>query len=133
MSYEFLKPGVTVNFNTKTAILKTEYTGVKVLGVVSSDIAATLSDVRTLHTQVKPYIPGLPSLSSDYTYVIIQQQSGQKEVLGLPWILETSIQVSNMQNYQLILDDVEPEQVEIIRKALVNRGVKIRSFTVFDQ
>lgn len=129
MSYEHLKPGNSVNFNTKTSILKSEYRGVKVLGVVSSDIAMTLSDVKSLHLQIKPYIQGLPNLFSDYSYVIVQHQSGVKDVLGLPWLLETSISMSGMRNYQLILDDVEVEQVEIIRLALINRGIKIRSFT----
>lgn len=134
MSYEHLKTDSTVNFNTKTSVLKTEYKAVKVLaGSVSASIAMTLQDVKTLHTQVKPYIEGLPNSYTDYPYVIIEQQSGQKEVIGLPWIKESSITVSEMKNYQLILDRVEPEQVEIIRQALVNRGVTIRSFTTFEQ
>ena len=133
MSYEFLKPGNSVNFNTKTNVLKTEYSGVKVLGTVSSDIAMTLQDVRAMHLQVKPYITGLPDLFSDYTYVIIQHTSGMKDVLGLPGLLESSISLSTKQSYQLILDNIEPEQVEIIRASLVNRAIEIRSFSVFNQ
>ena len=133
MSYEFLRPGNSVNFNTKTNVLKTEYSGVKVLGTVSSDIAMTLQDVRAMHLQVKPYITGLPDLFSDYTYVIIQHTSGMKDVLGLPWLLESSISLSTKQSYQLILDNIEPEQVEIIRASLVNRAIEIRSFSVFNQ
>ena len=133
MSYEFLKPGNSVNFNTKTNVLKTEYSGVKVLGTVSSDIAMTLQDVRAMHLQVKPYITGLPDLFSDYTYVIIQHTSGMKDVLGLPWLLESSISLSTKQSYQLILDNIDPEQVEIIRASLVNRAIEIRSFSVFNQ
>lgn len=129
MSYDYLKPGNSVNFNTQTSILKTEYRGVKVLGIVSSDIAMTLSDIRSLHLQIKPYIQGLPNLFSDYSYVIVQHQSGVKDVLGLPWILESSISLSGRRNYQLIIDQLEVEQVDIVRQALVNRGVKIRSFT----
>ena len=105
----------------------------KVLGTVSSDIAMTLQDVRAMHLQVKPYITGLPDLFSDYTYVIIQHTSGMKDVLGLPWLLESSISLSTKQSYQLILDNIEPEQVEIIRASLVNRAIEIRSFSVFNQ
>ena len=133
MSYEFLKPGNSVNFNTKTNVLKTEYSGVKVLGIVSSDIAMTLQDVRGMHLQVKPYITGLPDLFSDYTYVIVQHTSGMKDVLVLPWLLESSIALSGKQSYQIIVDNIEPEQVEVIRKSLINRAVEIRSFTVFNQ
>lgn len=133
MSYDLLKPGNSVNFNTKTNILKTEYSGVKVLGIVSSDIAMTLMDVKASHLQVKPYIQGLPDLYSDYTYLIVQHTNGSNDVLGLPWLLESSITLSGKESYQIILDNVEPEQVEIIRKSLANRGVDIRSFTIFTQ
>ena len=129
MSYEHLKSGNTVNFNTQTSILKTEYRAVKVLGVVTADLASTVKDVKSLHLQIKPYIPGLPNLYSDYSYVIIQHSNGAKEALGLPWILQSSISLSTKKDYQLILDGLEPEQVELVRQMLVNRGIDIRSFT----
>ena len=129
MSYEFLKSGNTVNFNTKTSILKTEYRGVKVLAVATADIASTIRDVKSLHLQVKPYIPGLPNLFTDYNYVIVQHENGMKDVLGLPWLLESSISLSSKKDYQLVLEGIEIDQVELIRQSLVNRGISIRSFT----
>ena len=131
MSYDHLKSGNSVNFNTQTSVLKTEYRAVKVLGVVTAEVATTLKDVKSLHLQVKPYITGLPNLYSDYNYVIVQHSNGSKDVLGLPWILSSSITLSSRRDYQLILDDIEPEQVERIRQTLVNRGITIRSFTEF--
>lgn len=129
MSYDLLKQGTLVNFNTKSSIFKTEYKAVMVEAVASAAIASAVADVKALHLQIKPYIPGLPNLYTDYGYVIITLENGTKEALGLPWIIENSITVSSKANYQLILDGVEPEQVEIIRTALVNRGIDIRSFT----
>uniref|UniRef100_UPI00301E408E phage DNA polymerase-associated SH3 family protein n=1 Tax=Staphylococcus aureus TaxID=1280 RepID=UPI00301E408E len=62
MSYDLLKPGTLVNFNTKASIFKTEYKAVMIEAVASADVAAMAGDVKALHLQIKPYIPGLPNL-----------------------------------------------------------------------
>lgn len=130
MSYDLLKSGASVNFNTRVAIFPTAFSGVEVLaGDVSAEIAQTIDDVRALHLQIKPYINGLPDLYTDYSYAIVKMPNGSKMVLGLPWIIENSITVSGKKNYQIIVDAIEPEQVEIIRTSLTNRGIVIRSFT----
>ena len=129
MSYNNLKAGNNVIFNVKTTVIKSSFYGVTVEAIATASIAQKIKDVKSLHLQVKPYISGLPNNYDDYSYVIVRMPNGDTEVIGLPWIVETSIQISSKRNYQLILDDIEPEQVEIIRNTLVNRGVKIRSFT----
>jgi hypothetical protein len=115
----------------KTTVIKSSFIGVTVEGTVTAAIAQQIADVKSLHLQVKPYIQGLPSNYDDYSYVIVQMPNGKREVIGLPWIVETSIQISSKRSYQLILDEIEPEQIEIIRNTLVNRGVKIRTFTEY--
>ena len=129
MSYDNLKAGNNVIFNVKTTVIKSSFYGVTVEAIATASIAQKIKDVKSLHLQVKPYISGLPNNYDDYSYVIVRMPNGDTEVIGLPWIVETSIQISSKRNYQLILDDIEPEQIEIIRNTLVNRGVKIRSFT----
>ncbi len=131
MSYDNLKAGNNVIFNVKTTVIKSSFIGVTVEGTVTAAIAQQIADVKSLHLQVKPYIQGLPSNYDDYSYVIVQMPNGKREVIGLPWIVETSIQISSKRSYQLILDEIEPEQIEIIRNTLVNRGVKIRTFTEY--
>lgn len=133
MSYDNLKAGNNVIFNVKTTVIKSSFYGVTVEAIATASIAQKIKDVKSLHLQVKPYISGLPNNYDDYSYVIVRMPNGDTEVIGLPWIVETSIQISSKRNYQLILDDIEPEQVEIIRNTLVNRGVKIRSFTEYHQ
>ncbi len=131
MSYNNLKAGNNVNFNVKTTVIKSSFNNVTVEGVVTASIAQSIADVKSLHLQVRPYIQGLPNNFDDYGYVIVRMPNNKKEVIGLPWITESSIQISQKRKYQLILEEVEPEQVEIIRNTLVNRGVKIRSFTEY--
>ena len=131
MSYDNLKAGNNVIFNVKTTVIKSSFYGVTVEAIATASIAQKIKDVKSLHLQVKPYISGLPNNYDDYSYVIVRMPNGDTEVIGLPWIVETSIQISSKRNYQLILDDIEPEQVEIIRNTLVNRGVKIRSFAEY--
>ncbi len=130
MSYAYLKAGNNVNFNVKTTVIKSKFDGVMVQGVVTADIAARLADVKSLHLQVKPYIQGLPNSFNDYDYVVVTMPNGKEEVIGLPWIVQSSITISGKRSYQLILDEIEPEQVEVIRNTLTNRGVKIRSFAM---
>ena len=133
MSYDNLKAGNNVIFNVKTTVIKSSFYGVTVEAIATASIAQKIKDVKSLHLQVKPYISGLPNNYDDYSYVIVRMPNGDTEVIGLPWIVETSIQISSKRNYQLILDDIEPEQVEIIRASLVNRAIEIRSFSVFNQ
>ena len=131
MSYDNLKAGNNVIFNVKTTVIKSSFYGVTVEAIATASIAQKIKDVKSLHLQVKPYISGLQNNYDDYSYVIVRMPNGDTEDIGLPWIVETSIQISSKRNYQLILDDIEPEQIEIIRNTLVNRGVKIRSFTEY--
>ncbi len=131
MSYDNLKAGNNVIFNVKTTVIKSSFYGETVEAIATASIAHKIKDVKSLHLQFKPYISGLPNNYDDYSYVIVRMPNGDTEVIGLPWIVETSIQISSKRNYQLILDDIEPEQIEIIRNTLVNRGVKIRSFTEY--
>ena len=46
MSYEFLKPGNSVNFNTKTNVLKTEYSGV-ITGVMKFGLFIEFESIFT--------------------------------------------------------------------------------------
>lgn len=131
MSYDSLKSGNNVIFTVKTTVIKSSFNGVPSEGVISASLAMLVSDVKSLHKQVKPYIPGLPDKFDDYSYVIVKMPNGKREAIGLPWIVESSIQISSKRSYQLILDEIEPEQIEIIRNTLINRGVTIRSFTEF--
>lgn len=131
MSYELLQTGNKVNFNIKTNIIKSTFRGVTVQGIVTADVAQQISDVKSLHKQVKPYITGLPDGHDDYNYVIVKMDNGQRVVVGKPWIEATSITLSSRRAYTLILDDVEQDQVELIRQVLLARGITIRSFTAY--
>lgn len=127
MSYENLKPGVTVNFNTHSNVIRSLFSGVKVLGVVTANIAGLTEDIQAKHQIVKPHIPGLPTSYLDYSYVIIES-AGKREVIGLPWIVENSIVISSKSKYQIVLDNVEEGDVAKIARALEARGGTVVSF-----
>lgn len=63
----------------------------------------------------------------DYSYVIIES-NGQREAIGLPWIVENSIQISAKSKYQIVIDNVEVNDVAGIQRALQARGVTVVSF-----
>ena len=127
MSYTKLTPGSTVSFNTHSNVIRSIFDGVKVHGIVSADIASLAEDIQAKHLQVKPNVPNLPNSHLDYSYVIVES-NGQREAIGLPWIVENSIQISAKSKYQIVIDNVEVNDVAGIQRALQARGVTVVSF-----
>lgn len=127
MSYALLTPGSKVKFNTHANTIRSIFDGVKVHGIVSAEIAALSEDIQAKHLAVKPNVPNLPNSHLDYSYVIIES-NGQREAIGLPWIVEASIQVSSKAKYQIVIDNVEVNDVAGIQRALQARGVTVESF-----
>lgn len=128
MSYSLLTAGNIVSFSLQHTVIGSTITGVEVIGVVQAKLARKEADVEALHYQFKPFIPGLPNSYTDYSYVVIQHPNGATQVLGLPWIIESSITLSAQASYRIVINNVEPAQVESIRRGLINRGLNVASF-----
>ena len=54
--------------------------------------------------------------------------NGAVIVLGIPWIIASSVQLSAKASYRIVIKGVEPGDVENIRKGLINRGLDVESF-----
>lgn len=80
-----------------TAVLNSKFSNVKVLGIIDASIARALgTGVNELHANVFSSLPsGTPNDPDAYLYVRIEFPSGQTQILGLPWIKESSIVVSD--------------------------------------
>ncbi len=128
MSYATLQTGNKVSFSVQSNIIGSNFEGVEVLGVVSHEVARLQADVQALHYQFKSYIPALPNSYTDYSYLIAKLPNGAIQVLGLPWIVESSIALSSQASYRIVLSGVEPGEVDGIRRGLVNRGLTVESF-----
>lgn len=128
MSFDLLQTGNIVSFSVQSSIIGGNFESVEVLAVAAAQIAAKEDDVKALHYQFKPYVPGMPDAYTDYAYLIGKLSNGTIRVLGLPWIIESSIQLSAKASYRIVITGVEPGDVESIRKGLTNRGLNIESF-----
>ena len=128
MSYDLLRmPGVVVSFDTKpTAILPMSYKNVEVVGMVNYAIAIGIEDVTAKYQQVIPYIPDINKDFSKVEYVIIRHNSGELEVLALPWIAENTIQSTTIVNRVIKLFNIDSAADARIAKML-----RLNGFTEF--
>ena len=133
MGYSNLVVGAVVNFEViPSAIIKTKYDGVTVVGIVDANTARSYEDVAGKHQQVKAYLPpGSPSFFTDYNYVLVKLPSDNSvHAIGLPWIKEPTIVLSSKRSYSFICDNVEPSQLESIRQIMIKNGITVRSVTI---
>jgi hypothetical protein len=107
-----------------TAVLNSKFSNVKVLGVIDSSMARDLgTGVDELHANVFSSLPvGTPNDPDAYLYVRIEFPNGQRQILGLPWIKESSIVVSNYTVINAKISGVQPADWDQILALLGANG-----------
>lgn len=123
--------GNVYNFSTKApAILGATFTGVKVIGLVSYDIAITMANIDYKQRVVLPLLPqGTPTDPKSYQYVLFITQSGDKQVLALPWIEISTIELQTGTTVTSVVSNVSLSDVDKIRKLLIAAGYTNLSIT----
>jgi len=123
MSYSF-QTGLTYSFTVYPSyILGTDFKNVVVLGVVNYEIASKYADIYALHAQVYPTLPeDTPNNPESYDYLLIKTTTGNKTVVGLPWIKEETIAVVDSKTIQVLISQVSANDITAIRNALVQNG-----------
>lgn len=114
-----------VSFNVyPSAILGATFTNVRVLGILDASIARQLGlDTAAMHANVYPTLPpGTPNDPTGYLYVRIQHQSGEQQILGLPWIKSETIVALNYNTINAKISNVTPEDSERVLAALNANG-----------
>lgn len=116
--------GKIVSFTLYPAgILPSLYQQVKVIGIYNPRTALRLQDVASLHVNVFPTLPvGSPAKYTDYNYVEVEFPDGATHILGLPWIVESSIVVHQNVQVKVIVSEVNASDVQAIRESLVANG-----------
>lgn len=109
-------------------ILGSNFTDVKVLGIFDRTTANLMTDVDGLHANVYPFLPnGSPENAGDYQYVKLQHLNGSISIIGLPWIIEESISVSNKGKLTIVIDDITIDDREKIITAINAVGYRVNS------
>lgn len=99
---------------------------VEVLGIVDKESANIYRDMDALHKNVYPMLPaGVPNNPDDYAYLKVGLANGKRTAIGLPWIIEDSIVISASGKLVIEIENVTPEEKDIILRSIDANGFRI--------
>lgn len=117
--------GKTVSFQVyPSAILTDDFRDVKIVGVVNYEAANSYISTARMHTNVFPTLP--PDTPDDYRlyeYALIRKQDGKLTAIGVPWIRETSIEVTGTIEIIITIRDKGIDDIPRIRQILTQNGI----------
>ena len=117
--------GKTVGFQVyPSAILTDDFRDVKIVGVVNFEAANTYISTARLHTSVYPTLPdGTPDDYRLYEYVLVRKQDGKLTAIGVPWIRESSIEVTGTIEIIVTIRDKGIDDIPRLRQILTQNGI----------
>lgn len=117
--------GKTVRFNTLApSVLGANRNNVTIVAAdLDLETAALLSDVVAKHGQVRNYITTLPQAAGSYSYVKLRYGNGTTEILGVPWIDLTTIEVITDRKLTLEIGSISDTTEQLVRQALLQNGI----------
>jgi hypothetical protein len=133
MAYNF-QIGQTYSFQVyPSALLGNDWNNVKVTSVMSYEDAQKQKDVASLHIKFFPYFgpqTNTPNDPSSYLYIKVKTQSGAYTILGVPWIVDSSVMLVTAQTVTATISGVTPSDIPKIQAALVANGYNNVSLTI---
>lgn len=106
-----------------SAIIGQSYKSMKVMAFLDPDTAAAFEDIATLHAQVYPTLPGgTPNDAYQYEYLRLKSQTGSTVIVGLPWIVDSTVVVDGTETYSFKVSNLSPSQKTEIVNILASRG-----------
>lgn len=124
--YDYLTFGNVLTFDVYPAtIIGNRFIDVKVLGVFDKDTARMWIDPDAMHVNVYPTLPdGVPDDPDQYQFVKLQHLNGKVSIIGVPWIREDTIVISQKGTLTITVNDVGPVDLDRIVKALAANGYR---------
>lgn len=110
-----------VNFNTYAPdLLGNNFQRVQIKGFLDHKSAFQYIDVPAKHANVFPYLPpGTPNDFTKYLYVKVQFPNGKEDVLGVPWINQSTLQVVEETTFLITIRGKQPSDEAAIRTMLL--------------
>lgn len=102
-------------------IFGVSFTNVRIVAVYDADTAMAFVDIYSRHQSIYPFIPSSNGIANDpklYSYVKVLLPNGEHEILGLPWIDETTVVKVDNRTLQLKFSFETNEQQENLFKVL---------------
>ncbi len=104
-------------------VLPGDYTAVTINAILDAETARQTHDIDAIHASVYPYLPvGTPDDPNSYDYVKVRLNNGTSTILGIPWIIQSTIQERESVKIYILLEDATMSSVEQARSALVMNG-----------
>lgn len=122
-----------VNFSIyPVATFGANFNNVKIKAIIDADIAIALGyNVAQLHAIVYPTLPqDTPNDYRGYQYILITNASNQRQIFGIPWIVDSSYNEVGNQTMTIIIDNVSPDDQIKIQKALSSNGYTALKITL---
>ncbi|BAW19268.1 hypothetical protein [Ralstonia phage RP31] len=106
-----------------SAILGTGFKNVTVQAILDYQTALGLADLAALHINVFPSLPaGTPNRPQDFDYLLLRTDGGDSTVIGIPWIIEETIELVESLQINVVIDGVGSGDLERIRACLSQNG-----------
>lgn len=110
------------------AFLGNDFTNVTVLAILDEATARQTIDTYALHRQYYPTLPaGTPDDPTEYDYVKLKTSTGDIRVIGIPWIIENTIELVEQTTIVVEIAEVNVSDMSRIRSALAGNGFKLVS------
>lgn len=123
MSYSFQNRKVYSFDVHPSAILGTGFKNVTVQAVLDYNSALNFGDIDALHANVYRYLPsGTPNRPQDFDYLLIRTDSGTTTVIGVPWIVEETIELVESLTMSVVIEGVGSADIERVRACLTQNG-----------
>ena len=126
MSYSLLVKGAVVDFVVYAPeILTSGFTNAKIMADLDMVTAQDLGlDVLAKHQALYPLIKdqGVADDPASYGYVRVMKENGKVVMLGIPWIIESSIVAKFRNRITVDIPDVGINDIPLVKAALESNG-----------
>jgi hypothetical protein len=123
MSYSFQNRKVYSFDVHPSAILGTGFKNVTVQAVLDYDSALSFGDIDAMHANVYRYLPaGTPNRPQDFDYLLIRTDQGTTTIIGVPWIVEETIELVESLTMSVKIENVGNSDIERVRACLTQNG-----------
>lgn len=123
MAYNFQNRKVYSFDVYPAAILGTGFKNVTVSAVIDYETALNYGDIDAQHVNVFSYLPaGTPNRPQDFDYLLLRTSEGTLTVIGVPWIVEETIELVQALKMSVTIDGVGNADVDRVRACLTQNG-----------
>lgn len=122
MNFE-LKKSYDFNFKTElVTLLGDKMKNMKVVGILNADQAVKVSDIATIHTQVRPLDTTLPLNLNDLTFIMFETLDKTTAVYAYEYIDANSITAVTTINIRIDVNNASTTDITLLQQTLSELG-----------